>query len=559
MLDEAKKKSISFSNTKILLGLLFVSILFDLLFFSYTLEDAQITYRYSLRFSEGYDFGMWNRTGSPVEGFTTFLWMIYLSFFGPSLEIIVTMSKVTGILAHQSILLLLFYLYLQYNNNVALCVDPFKNNEKVAAKAFFYSSISVVVFLPLCWYASSGMETLVFIALICYVFFLPVITSNFLLLSIVSILLVITRPDGIFFALASPLYYWFITKNKKFSTVAIMALLAFGALTAFRYYYFGYLMPNTYYAKSANVEGMEHLKHGVLYFAWFVFNYLYLFMPIVLALLATLRSNKKLENSFLLVAFVGVGVYFLVVAKAGGDNVSAFPMWRHGLNVSVLIIFCAFFSIHYLSQRYAKKFSVVVVLLLFILPLLISAPDYNARFLRAELISNIKRFPDLSNVYNNNEFLLWIKSISDENTVISTALAGALPLTVDAFHIDVLGLNDEIIAHNGTFDVDGPIDSKSDMGYVISQRPDIIEGYMNAKQIIKSENLQRVISIRKKMNLELINSQIFKNEYLIITNAPYEVFNRVLFVHKSYYQKIRNKHDIKVMPVDTLVSAALKL
>ncbi|NQZ08295.1 MAG: hypothetical protein HRT35_14155 [Algicola sp.] len=551
------------TDKRLLPALLFIALIFDVLFFANTLEDAQITYRYALRFSEGFDFGMWNRTGSPVEGFTTFLWMVYLSLFGPNLESIVYASKITGILAHLSIIGLFVTLYQRYSNQSQskLAINLFKGNEAGAAKAFLYSALAVTFFLPLSWYASSGMETLAFIALICLVLFLPLLTINLFALALVTLLLVLIRPDGIMFAFAAPLYYWFISKDKKHFAVMAVAVLAFFGLIAFRYSYFGYVMPNSYYAKSANVEGFRHLIYGIMYFGSFVANYFYLFLPILFASLSILRKKQFAQNSFLPLAFAGITLYFAIVAKAGGDNFSAFPMWRHGLNLFPLIAFCTFYSLHYLwhtnqGVKSSRNLSFASLALLFIVPMVISVPLGNAKFLRTEVIEKVARFPDLSNDYKDNALLLWIKNITDENTVVTTALAGALPLTVDAVHIDVLGLNNEKIAHSGTFDYDGPIDSKSNMQWVIEQKPDIIEGYMNAKKIINNEDLAKVISARQKMNLELLQSEQFKQQYLIITNAPYEAMNRVLFISKSYYQKISNKHDVQVMSVDNLVAAA---
>ncbi len=541
----------------LLLLLILVAFLFDLLFFSNTLEDAQITYRYSLRFAEGYDFGMWNRTGSPVEGFTTFLWMIYLSLFGPNLDHIVYASKVTTILSHISIIILFFALYLKFKNNNHN-INVFKGNEEIASKAFLFTSIAIAVFLPLSWYATTGMETLLFVSLITFILFLPMLTSNIIILSFLTLLLVLTRPDGIMFALASPLYYLWITKNKKYIFLIVLALITFISLAVFRYSYFGYFMPNTYYAKSVNAIGFMHLKAGVLYFGSFFITYIYIFIPIIIMLKKTITDKQIKEKSFFIFSLLGITIYFIILAKAGADNFSAFPMWRHALNLFPLIIFCSFWSIFSIFNRNGKIFSILVVILLFFMPLFFSFPISQANFLKKEVHSGIKKFPDISNEYKNNKFLLWLNKITDDKTVIATSLAGMLPLTVDAYHIDILGLNDEYIAHNGMFDPNGPTDSKTDMDYVMSLKPDLIEGYMNAKIILKGKETQKALLARKKMNIDLISNPIFQKEYLIITNAPYQSFNRILFINKDYYHKIKYKFDIEVMPVDNLVFA-LKL
>ncbi len=83
-------------NHWLLFVLLIISTLIISLTYSFTLEDAQITYRYALRYSEGYPWGTWNRSEEPVEGFTTVLWMFILSLFGPDLQAIIHSSKIIG-------------------------------------------------------------------------------------------------------------------------------------------------------------------------------------------------------------------------------------------------------------------------------------------------------------------------------------------------------------------------------------------------------------------------------------------------------------------------------
>ncbi len=536
----------------ILLLLIVIALILDLVFFSNTLEDAQITYRYSLRFSEGYEFGMWNRTGSPVEGFTTFLWMIYLSLFGPNIDTIVYTSKITTILSHISIIILFFILSIKFENNKNININIFKGDEEISSKAFLFTSIAMAVFLPISWYATTGMETVLFITLIAYIFFVPMLTSNIIVLSLLTILLVLIRPDGIMFAIASPLYYFWVTRDRKFIIIVLVALASFIALAIFRYSYFGYFMPNTYYAKSANAVGFMHLKAGILYFGTFFTTYIYMFMPIFMMLIATNTLKKTRERSFILLLLLGGTIYFIILARAGADNFSAFPMWRHALNVFPLLAFCTFWSIYSIYDKFGKLLSIFIIVLLFSVPIFLSIPMSQSNFLKNQLFNSATNFPNFSNHYKSNHLLLWLKSITDKNTTIATSLAGALPLTVDAYHIDILGLNDEYIAHNGMFDPNGPTDSKTDMNYLLSLRPDIIEGHMNAENIITG-NLKPLPKWRRKMNYNLIANPIFQNEYLIITNAPYKAFNRVLFIRKDYYEKITKKFNIDVISVDRLV------
>ena len=51
-----------------------------LFYFPITIEDAHITFRYARSFSESFGIGLWNTNEPPVEGFSSFLWMLILGF-----------------------------------------------------------------------------------------------------------------------------------------------------------------------------------------------------------------------------------------------------------------------------------------------------------------------------------------------------------------------------------------------------------------------------------------------------------------------------------------------
>lgn len=544
-----------YSGLPVLAVLMAVSAALALLFFPVTLEDAQITFRYSLRFSEGYEFGMWNRVGEPVEGFTTFLWMVYLSCFGPNIDAIVAASKFTGLFAHVSLVALFGLLFLRFRSSGELPVSLF-SNRPYAARAFLLTATALSFFIPLAWYSTSGMEMPVFVLLIALVLFLPLLVEGMVFYAAVSIMLVLLRPDGLLFSVSAPLFYFFMSRKPGFLMVAGLAISAFLVLSVFRYFHFGYLMPNTYYAKSGGA-GPLHWAEGASYVGSFLLNYCYLFVPVVVAFFKQYMTQKKAVDIFLLVSFLGVFAYLFLIGRSGGDNFSAFPMWRHGLNLFPLILFCGFYGAQIMSEKYGARISGTFLLLLLLGPVCFSLPGEHSKFLRDQMTSAIGSYPSLNSDYRNNELLLWLREISDENTIISTPLAGALPLTVDAVHIDVLGLNDEFIAHNGSFDPRGPIDSKTHMNYVMQQRPHIIEGYINASAVIKGEFLEYAVARnRSMMNMDLLLNPAFEEEYLAISNAPYEAMNRILFIRKDYFMDIGSAHGIEVMPVTSLVQAA---
>jgi hypothetical protein len=128
------------------------------------------------------------------------------------------------------------------------------------------------------------------------------------------------------------------------------------------------------------------------------------------------------------------------------------------------------------------------------------------------------------------DYVAWLSSLSTPTTTISSSYGGALPFLVDAVHIDALGLSTPYIARHGTFDPDGPQDSKTDMRWVVEQRPDIIEGYLSGKALLRGGNPKRSVGpLRRKMILEMVSSPRFQRDYVFVRNAPYDRMDRAAF------------------------------
>ena len=176
-----------------------------LLYYPHTLEDAQITFRYALRLSEGYPYGMWNRVGTPVEGSTTILWTLALSLFGPDLNIMAHAAKAIGVGSYFGTIL--FFIIatkaLSRSPNQALHL-----NRKHLSSALKSTAITISICAPFAWYSSSGMETSLYILLVTLVILLPSITTSLALLLLTNALIVICRPDGYIFSIASSAFYF---------------------------------------------------------------------------------------------------------------------------------------------------------------------------------------------------------------------------------------------------------------------------------------------------------------------------------------------------------------
>ncbi len=148
----------------------------------------------------------------------------------------------------------------------------------------------------------------------------------------------------------------------------------------------------------------------------------------------------------------------------------------------------------------------------------------------------LRGYPMLSNA-PHNPYYVWLKETVGQDVTIASGLGGELPYVVDGLHIDILGLSTRHVAKHGSFDPDGPQDSKTDMAWVLGQRPDVIEGYVSGKRITSGLPAQVILNVwRRKMVTELVSSPDFQEHYMFVSNAPYEHLDRALFFRREYCQ-----------------------
>ncbi len=222
-------------------------------------EDAYITYRYARNLAEGHGI-VWNIGEDPVEGGTEFLWTVMLAGG----------SRLTGLGIEETARIL--NLLVGMLAVLTLAVASFLLSGRRALPAFFATLAFAAG--PLSYHIRAGFATALFTLLLLIVtislYQLALLPADhrwrrwaFYILPVAGLLLGLTRPEGVLFA-AMALVAAFILLDglgRRHLLVTTLILLVIPGLIYFlwRWHYFGYFLPNTFYVKNAG--DVLHLRY----------------------------------------------------------------------------------------------------------------------------------------------------------------------------------------------------------------------------------------------------------------------------------------------------------
>jgi hypothetical protein len=446
-----------------------------------------------------------------VEGYSSLLWTLLLggaAWLGVDVRIA---SKVFGTAAALTVIAVLFR----------------RPDDRPAV----LTGVFLVLYLPFTLYAASGMEAVAFTSLVTLALVGPAQWQP-----IVAPLLVAMRPEGVLVAGIDVLALaWRGERQRWIVATAIAGALTLAAIAIHRWATYHALAPNTYYAKVAG-GGVGHVKLGLVYVGTWMLAHAVVVAFLAIGAVAVRRAGDR-RGLTCLTLFVA---YIIYLASAGGDPPSAFPIWRQFVHVApawVLVAMTGLTSV--VRQRRWGQVAAAVGLALAanVGIVLVQGPGG----------------PRPGNAY----YSAWLASLATPTTTISSSYAGALPFLVDAVHIDAFGLNTPYIARHGTFDPDGPQDSKTDMRWVIEQRPDIIEGYLSATALLRGAGPDEIIGTRRrKMILEMVSSPRFQREYVFVRNAPYDRMDRAAFLRRDFWEAHPRRNTLDCVPVAETALAA---
>jgi len=254
-----------------LVAIIVLILLLHVNYLRFVCDDAFISFRYAKNFVEGH--GLVYNIGERVEGYTNFLWTLLLSLFMNMGLDPVVMSQVLGVLFSLATIFLLLRL-----------------NRQLYPEGSIFNYLAPL-FLACCGayaaWSTGGLETSLFTFLVLLgSFFLIAGVDNPKHLAhsgIVFALACMTRLDGLILAFVTfGFLLYLVVSGKKVEVKGLLLwslffLIPFLLYFAWRWSYYGKMLPNTFYIK---VAGAAYYQQGFSYLLSFVERFWIWFMVI---------------------------------------------------------------------------------------------------------------------------------------------------------------------------------------------------------------------------------------------------------------------------------------
>lgn len=323
-------------------------------------DDAFISFRYARNLVEGN--GLVFNPGERVEGFTNFLWTLWCAAgmeagFTPQFW-----SQFWGVVAYGATIVLLW-------GNFAC------TRRLVGAEAGVAPLAVLLAAFHRDWhiYATSGLETstVTLLSFAGYVLLVHGATRRrqlSLAAGAIMALAVLTRPDAVLFAFLGGVYLLFraVPRISRAAEYAVAFSLVFGPPTLWRIWYYGDLLPNTFYAKSGDLSWWQQGRH---YLSLYLEQYWILGVGVGAAavlLAAQPLLRRRLDSRWRqfwssgVLALAMVLLYGAYVVRVGGDFMYA----RMFIPIAPFCVVLAEHALFHLRLRHRVAPWVVSVLLL---------------------------------------------------------------------------------------------------------------------------------------------------------------------------------------------------
>lgn len=405
----------------------------------YLLDDAFISFRYARNLVEGH--GLVYNPGERVQGYTNLLWTVFAAGFLRSGIDPLTGTRILGVGSYLITTVAVAWLVVR---------QPVP---RPLWKHLFLALAPLALIFPVGFagFAGTGMETafvgLLGLALGWRGFLAPPRTGrDRAVFAALTVALVATRLDGApWVALAAVLTFWqpfargLETDGLRTRGVATVVLFAPAAaalalLLIGNLWYYGELLPNTYYAK---VEGVQALAIGWRYLKAYLAGSPQVFVCLGLMAAGLLLAESGGVRQFILFAALCTSLHALYVVTVGGD----FMHYRMMFHVYPLLVAAAVAGLVVVDRKQAL-IGLLASSALAISSLAPSVLDTRYHMESLEEMHECCAVPGIA--YGRR-----LKQVLPPDTVIATTMAGGIAYYSGLVTIDQLGLTDREVARHG--------------------------------------------------------------------------------------------------------------
>jgi hypothetical protein len=413
-------------------------------------DDAMISMRYARNLASGAGL-VWNTGDVPVEGFTNLLWTVYMAVFHLLPFSSETMSlpiQISGV-----VFLLLNLVF------VKKITDELSGSRLMSLLVVFL----VAFYYPLNQWGLLGMEVSVLTLLATMAAWMVVRSVKsgafsfwpYVLLGISTLI----RMDMLVLGMATWVFFiWFDDQNRRLHLVWGAVFLTGPMLgqTLWRWWYYGDLLPNTYYLKMAGSPLLYRIMRGAFVFVKFSWNMnpVLFLIPLIILLF---RRDKPVW--YLLVAFGSMAAYSIYV---GGDA------WEHrgGSNRFFSVVIPLYFILFGLASEkifqgiagqmvkgvglFHEKWGTRLMNVILIGYFFLSSINFNAMLDTLSLRYAALLTPTVHVVGEEKYIRIarFINEITTEEARVAVVAAGAISYFSPRPSIDLLGKSDAFVARD---------------------------------------------------------------------------------------------------------------
>lgn len=445
-------------------------------YFNVIVDDAYISFRYASNLAAGN--GLVFNPGEHVEGYTNFLWVIFLGLANKLGLEIPAAAQLLGVVFSIACLVVVYFISRTFQVQKT------------------WAGFLAVWFLALngsfAFWVTGGLEIPLFTFLILsasYMYVLSQVKQDRRILISSSVLwgmVYLARPEGALLFLLNILYLIIqIFRNPKRQLWGDLFYFVFpGSLIialhlGWRLAYYGYPFPNTFYAKVGS-DFKAQIYRGLIYTRDFFKAYGIIFIPVPILYLLR-RSTLKFPITYLLLLSGG---YITYVVGIGGDSLQSFRFLVPVLPFLYLIAqdcwnqiitFPPTLAPRQWTVQLTRILSIIIISLCLATTLSISKRGVYL----LEYASIGGSWVPTASIENLNQGWkqagMWLKSNTPIEYKIAVQPAGYIPFYSQRFTLDMLGLNDTHIAHLPIKVGGGKAGhEKWDGDYILSRQPEII-------------------------------------------------------------------------------------